>query len=970
MPRLASPTLTLLSLPALLLACRNDGALTKFDSVPEAAITSPADGTTVQEGSTVTLRGSASDADDPTSDLLTRWFVADLEVCGSAPPDDDGTTTCDMVVPDAGTAGAIIVRLDVTDPDDAIGSAYATLPVTPNASPVITIESPTADGVYYADQLVTFRGTVSDAEDGTDVLEVWWEDDATRLDDVDADPSGSGEVLGYGSLAEGAHALELHALDSDGAEGIATVLIDVGPPNSSPDCSITSPPSGSSGEPGQLVTFTGLVSDPDVPADWLAVEWSSDKDGTLGPSSPDSAGTVTFPTGALSVDTHVITMQVTDELGATCTTDVVYTVGTAPTVVIDLPTDGDVVTEGDLANFQATVSDDEDVASALLVRWESSLNGEFYDGPPDSSGVSQFVSNGLSAGEHAVTVTVTDSSGLYTTALVTLIVNGVPSAPGVSLSPASPLTGDDLVASITSASVDPDGDALTYTYSWFVNGVASAASATDTLPASATTRGEYWEVQARGNDGYTLSDAGSAAVTIINTVPSVASVSITPTTPTTSSTLTCSYSGFADADGDSDATTLSWTVDGTAAGSGDTLTGPFFAGSVATCTATPSDGIEEGSPVSASVTISNTAPVISSLSISPTTAYTNDLLFTDLVATDADGDSLSASYRWFVNGSDVGASGPTLDGAVYFDRDDEVYAEATVDDGSTSDVLNSNIVVVSDTAPTAPIVEITPGDAIQGDDLTCSVTTPASDADGDSLTYTFTWEVDGNPMSGVDSATNSLIDGADVYWSEIWTCDVVASDGSLSSSASDTLAIRDCPLGSTPSCSATDCAEIMDAGDSTGDGTYWLDLGAYWCDMTTDGGGWTQVKDNAPVYGTGWDASYYNTEGFSWTETLFAYDSGSISAHCVYPDAMTGCNDLGFQFASEAWGLPLNWGSSLCSLGTTDYTANTTYPGGYDFAVSRASSSDTIRLGSLEGIASCTTEDNYGTAYVDILVRR
>jgi hypothetical protein len=37
--------------------------------------------------------------------------------------------------------------------------------------------------------------------------------------------------------------------------------------------------------------------------------------------------------------------------------------------------------------------------------------------------------------------------------------------------------------------------------------------------------------------------------------------------------------------------------------------------------------------------------------------------------------------------------------------------------------------------------------------------------------------------------------------------------------------------------------------------------------------------------------------------------------------------------------------------------------------VSRSLSTDTIRLGALEGIASCTTSDNPGTAYVNIYVR-
>ena len=44
--------------------------------------------------------------------------------------------------------------------------------------------------------------------------------------------------------------------------------------------------------------------------------------------------------------------------------------------------------------------------------------------------------------------------------------------------------------------------------------------------------------------------------------------------------------------------------------------------------------------------------------------------------------------------------------------------------------------------------------------------------------------------------------------------------------------------------------------------------------------------------------------------------------------------------------------------------------GGYDFVIARSDSTDTIRLGPLEGVSSCTTSDNPGTAYVDVWVRR
>ena len=76
------------------------------------------------------------------------------------------------------------------------------------------------------------------------------------------------------------------------------------------------------------------------------------------------------------------------------------------------------------------------------------------------------------------------------------------------------------------------------------------------------------------------------------------------------------------------------------------------------------------------------------------------------------------------------------------------------------------------------------------------------------------------------------------------------------------------------------------------------------------------------------------------------------------------------QFDSESWGTALNWGSSLCGMSTTDYSSATTYIGGYDWVIARTQSLDTIRVGTLEGVAGCTTSDNPGTAYMDILVRR
>ena len=80
------------------------------------------------------------------------------------------------------------------------------------------------------------------------------------------------------------------------------------------------------------------------------------------------------------------------------------------------------------------------------------------------------------------------------------------------------------------------------------------------------------------------------------------------------------------------------------------------------------------------------------------------------------------------------------------------------------------------TAPDTPSVTLTPADAMYGDALLCEAT--AEDADGDSLTWTYAWTVDG---------ADAGLDGAEVPadttqpW-ETWTCTATASDGQAESS--------------------------------------------------------------------------------------------------------------------------------------------------------------------------------------------
>ncbi len=86
-----------------------------------------------------------------------------------------------------------------------------------------------------------------------------------------------------------------------------------------------------------------------------------------------------------------------------------------------------------------------------------------------------------------------------------------PSTPTILLSPTAPTPDDDLTC--TATSTDPEGDAVTYTYAWTVDGAASTIT-TDTIPAGTTSAGELWTCSTTASDGTASSAAGTASVTI------------------------------------------------------------------------------------------------------------------------------------------------------------------------------------------------------------------------------------------------------------------------------------------------------------------------------------------------------------------------------------------------------------------------------------------------------------------------
>lgn len=296
----------------------------------------------------------------------------------------------------------------------------------------------------------------------------------------------------------------------------------------------------------------------------------------------------------------------------------------------------------------------------------------------------------------------------------------------------------------------------------------------------------------------------------------------------------------------------------------------FNAGDVLTCNVRAFDGHYYSDwVVSNPMTVQNSPPTISSVALTPTNAYAGDtLVCTASGANDIDGDAITFSYEWIVNGISSG-NGATYNGAI---NGDTVNCMITPYDGTSyGPAVSSNSITIQNSAPSISSVAIgystqqhTSG-TFAGDQLTC---TPSggSDADGDVLTYAYTWY-----LNGVSHSTTQNLDTTGMSSGDVVYCSVVANDGTDNSAAVNSASTT---VYTIHNINIQNMAYSPSSITITqGDILIWTNLDSVGHTVTADG--------STPLFNSG-------TLTNGQTYTLTGLSAGTYTYHCQPHPSMTG----------------------------------------------------------------------------------
>jgi hypothetical protein len=423
----------------------------------------------------------------------------------------------------------------------------------------------------------------------------------------------------------------------------------------------------------------------------------------------------------------------------------------------------------------------------VVYRHAWTRNGERFDTPADQAQIPRGVAK--KGQRWALEVVASDGEAESVPVRKEVVIaDTAPGPTAVALCDGPVPAGTVPQARITVASLDADGDPVTYRHDWTVNGKpVSSMSGQARLTSPALRKHDRVRVLVTPFDGDLAGPPATADCDVANTPPTAPVAGLEPAEPKSSSGVSVAIrKPSADRDGDPVSYRYAWKRDGVAdSHDGAAIPGGVLRhGEVWRVEVTPFDGEDAGERVTLQTVVQNTPPPTPAVAVAPAAPVTGESIACEASAPDHDADreSIEVRYQWLRNdrAEALGEGSATLPpGAVR--RGERWRCEAWTWDGFAESRRAGADAPVRNSPPAAPKVAIDPQGARRGDDLFCRMALPAADPDGDDVTYAYAWSQDDRRASpGSDPAR---VEASRIAKGQKWRCTATPSDGSAAGPA-------------------------------------------------------------------------------------------------------------------------------------------------------------------------------------------
>jgi len=349
-----------------------------------------------------------------------------------------------------------------------------------------------------------------------------------------------------------------------------------------------------------------------------------------------------------------------------------------------------------------------------------------------------------------------------------------PEAPRVSLSPQNPRLGEIVECRVSSGK---GSKSATDAFEWFIDGKPlRLGPASSRLEVSRARAGQSISCAVTRTEGELSARAESQRVVVRNTPPAAPSVVIEPSIPTREGgARAVIVSQARDADGDAVSYRYRWFVDGKVLpkAQGDSVgAGVLRRGSQVVVEVVASDGQEKSEAVRAEAMVGNSRPGKPEARLSqkaPKCGEEIEVLI-ERPAADADGDKVGYRTRLFIDGKRAPLTRERLSVPTRLaGKTSELMVEVVAFDGHEEGEAVRLKARVANCPPSAPTAAIWPLKPVSGDALEGRLEVPASDFDGDAVSYRFSFIKNGKEVGERVSGVKK---------GERYELAVVATDGS------------------------------------------------------------------------------------------------------------------------------------------------------------------------------------------------